>query len=541
MKKSTMSAQLGVKKTHQSQETLGETEVKNAAGGYVFAVDKFTQARRFLILGSEGGTFYVGEQKLTIENAKNLIECIKANGIKVLEMILEVSEKGLAQKNDPAIFALALACTFGNPETKIAAYKIIPRICRIGTHIFQFCDDINNLRGWSAGLRKGVAKWYQGEAGKLAYQLVKYRQRNGWEHKNVLQLAHPSAPTIEHKSLFQWVTGKFEPEAKMRKGEELQKMHPMAKVFEETIKMGKGDVPAIIKNLQEFNLPWEALNTEVLREPKIWEALIPKMPLGALIRNLGKLANIGLTKTNLDDASKLIASRLENDEDISKSRLHPISILFAYDTYGSGHGFRGDMSWTPVRKIQDALDAAFYKAFKNVTPSGKNVLVGIDLSGSMAGKNVNNSRLSASQVSAAMALMLAATEPNYEFLGFCGHPVEALKISKRMTLGEVTEHVRSVQGGSTDGSVPLSWALKNKIKVDAFVNYTDNETWCGEQKVFQALKEYRKSMGIEAKMITMATTGTGYGVGETKDEGSLDIVGFDSSAPQTATQFILGF
>ena len=45
---------------------------------------------------------------------------------------------------------------------------------------------------------------------------------------------------------------------------------------------------------------------------------------------------------------------------------------------------RGKHTWTPVGQIVDALDAAFYTAFENVEPTGKRLLLALDVSGSMA-------------------------------------------------------------------------------------------------------------------------------------------------------------
>ena len=53
-------------RTPQNQPIPGSTQVKNYAGGYAWEVDKWKQLDRFLILGSEGGTYYVGEAKLTV-------------------------------------------------------------------------------------------------------------------------------------------------------------------------------------------------------------------------------------------------------------------------------------------------------------------------------------------------------------------------------------------------------------------------------------------------------------------------------------------
>jgi 60 kDa SS-A/Ro ribonucleoprotein len=92
-------------------EKLSDNQVLNSAGGFVYKLDKWARLRRFLILGSEGGTYYVSERKLVKENAEVVIECIKENAPFTMGVITGISISGQAPKNDPAIFALALVCT----------------------------------------------------------------------------------------------------------------------------------------------------------------------------------------------------------------------------------------------------------------------------------------------------------------------------------------------------------------------------------------------------------------------------------------------
>ena len=47
----------------------GANQVPNSAGGYAWELDDWARLDRFLILGSEGGTYYVSERKLTKDNA----------------------------------------------------------------------------------------------------------------------------------------------------------------------------------------------------------------------------------------------------------------------------------------------------------------------------------------------------------------------------------------------------------------------------------------------------------------------------------------
>lgn len=186
----------GVKRTPQSRPVPGRPGmVENAAGGYVFELDGWGRLDRFLVLGTEGGTYYVAERELTVDAAVNVVSCIKEDGERAVARVVAVSEDGKAAKNDYALFALALATTFGDGAGRRAAYAALPRVARTGTHLFTFLDYAESMRGWGRGLRRAVGRWYTEKAPRdLAHQVAKYRRRRGFSHRDALRLAHPSPP-----------------------------------------------------------------------------------------------------------------------------------------------------------------------------------------------------------------------------------------------------------------------------------------------------------------------------------------------------------
>jgi hypothetical protein len=95
--------------TPQREPIPDTDQVPNSAGGYVWPVNDWVRLDRFLVLGTEGGTYYIGEKQLTIANAEAVTRCVAADGPRVVARIVEVSEAGRAPTNDPALFALALA------------------------------------------------------------------------------------------------------------------------------------------------------------------------------------------------------------------------------------------------------------------------------------------------------------------------------------------------------------------------------------------------------------------------------------------------
>lgn len=180
--------------TLQTVAIPGASQVKNSAGGYVYKVDDMQALDRFLILGTEGGTYYVSEKALTIDNAKRVKALVESRGVAVVNRIVEISTSGRAPKADPALFALAVAISFGDSATKRAAALALPKVARTGTHLFLFTQYASQLRGWGRVLRSAVADWYtEKDASKLAYQVTKYQQREGWSHRDLLRLSHAKA------------------------------------------------------------------------------------------------------------------------------------------------------------------------------------------------------------------------------------------------------------------------------------------------------------------------------------------------------------
>lgn len=519
---------LNNKNTPQTTPLLGKNQVKNNAGGFVFEADAEVRLMRFLMLGTEGGTYYVGEKELTVKNAKHLIVLIQAQGVKTVETIVQVSESGRAPKNDPAIFALALAATFGNVETKKAAYTAITKVCRTSTHLFTFNENVRKLRDSSSGLIKGIRRFYENLTDdQLAYQLVKYRQRNGWTHRDVLRLTHPKAVTESRNALYSYAVGKAETT------ENLPKLIQAFEAIQKT-----KDVKTAVALIQENKLPWEAVPTELLKHKEIWAALLPSMPLHALMRNLAKMTSIGVLTSGLDVTTKVVVSKLTDVEYVKKSRLHPMAILNALKIYSRGFGDKGSLRWFPVQKVVDALNDAFYLAFANVEATGANILVAVDCSGSMSAPCVGMTSLSAREAAGAMACIIANTEPNAEIMGFTDKFETGFRITPKMRLDDVMSVLNRISGG-TNCAIPMNYAISKQLDVDAFVILTDNETWSGSNHPVEAFKQYRK-LKSSAKLIGVGMTATEFDITDPNDMNSLSVAGFDTTVPNLIGDFVRG-
>jgi 60 kDa SS-A/Ro ribonucleoprotein len=290
--------------------------------------------------------------------------------------------------------------------------------------------------------------------------------------------------------------------------------------------------------IEHFNFPWEVLPSHMLRDPAIWEALVPRMGLTALIRNLGRLTDIGFIKP-FSDGETAIVKRLENGDDITKSRVHPLQILTAEAVYRRGAGLKGSLTWTPSAKVLSALDRAFYASFGNVEPTGKRTLNCLDVSGSMSGGNIAGSPLTPREASVALALLSLNIEPLVTTMAFSDEFMH-LPLQKEMPLGAAVEATSRLPFSGTDCALPMIWAEANSIEVDTFVVYTDSETWSGAVHPFQALRSYRLAMGIDARLAVVGMTSTGFSIADPTDPGMLDVVGFDTATPNLISEFSRG-
>ena len=176
-----------------------------------------SRLRRFLILGSEGGTYYAGEWKLTRENAQAVERCLATDGPRAVAEIVAVSEGGRAPKNDPALFALAMAAGRGDEATRKAALEALPRVARTVDAPVPVRDVRRGLPrlGPLRSAARSAAGTPAARPSRSPTRRSKYRQREGMTHRDLLRLAHPAGrvgagnPTLEltdeHRRLFEWI------------------------------------------------------------------------------------------------------------------------------------------------------------------------------------------------------------------------------------------------------------------------------------------------------------------------------------------------
>lgn len=545
--------------TPQMQPIPGRTDqVHNNAGGYVYAKDLWTKAEDFLILGTSGGTYYLGEDRLTAQNADMIFQAIAEDGPRLVRLARDVTigRPPRAPKPRPALFALAAAHAKGDAATRQAFKAAFPEMVRTTDHLAMAFGYGKQLGGKSTprgtapvtgrSLRSAYASWFDGrDVNQVARKVLKGMQRKtpageALALRDILRIAHPKASGTEWAALFGWLAGNTGDAAARECVREINSYLTAREVTtEEQARF----------MVAHHRVPWEYLPSEVLKHPGVWEDLAETAGLGALIRNLARMTRIG-TLAPFAAANGTVTRRLTDPAELAAARIHPMDAWLALRVYLSGRSQpdprKAPQTWAPVPMITDALEEAFELSFGHVEPTGKRLLVAVDSSGSMSGGgyywspevSYHGSPLgSPYEVANTMALILMRTEPNVHVIDL-DVTIHPSKITRRTNLREIARSGPS--GGGTDLSLPFVYADQCNVQMDGCVVLTDGETWAGRSHPSQALDSYRRRYNPDLRVVAVAMAAVGHTIGEPGDTGVLNVAGMDAALPRLVTSFVRG-
>lgn len=513
--------------------------------GNVYALDVWSRLRRFLIMGSAAGTFYVSGTKLTKDSAAVVTDCLATDPGRTLAVIEEIGEGRVAVKHDPVLFALAIAASheYGSMELnkryRRAAYMIAESVCRTWTHVSHFLTYRSEAGIAGRGQRRFVWNWFNNRSGhSLVNQAIKYMSRDGWAQRDALILARPRARTGVHAAVFDYlVHDNMPPVNKYRDDSGRDILGPIT--ARELLHAGRATLSGSMHLIEDNRLPREAIPTELLSKPEIWDAMLGHMGYTALLRNLNKMTAVGLLTPN-SSATKLVVNTLLDEPSIIGDRVHPFTILTALRQYEMGQGELGSMTWKPVKAIVNALDQAVYLSFGSVQPTNKRLLLGLDVSSSM-GALVGVANLTAREVEGLMALVTLNVESNAELIGYTTKVYDlSKKIRPSMRLDEVVRVIENHPYGWTNCAAPIQHAISTGGMYDAFINYTDSETNDKPGHVARVLNVYRENYVSDARHVVVAAAANDITLADPNDPLSLDVAGFGADVPTITSEFVAG-
>lgn len=540
-------------RTPQSQPLPGrEAEMQqNPAGGFGFIQSPLGVLERFLILGTTGGTFYVTQRKLTEAIAPAVEQALTETPAESLALIVSVLHHNRAVRPDSALFALALWFArvptaerdavlhgrFGDGTSTL--WREVILAIKTGAQLMQFVAYWCDMRGTGRILRTLLRDWYThkpfGGAAHVArfedieYQMLKYRNRHGFTHRDLLRLGHIKPPSDNYRDLFKLVcardAGKPRPEGVATA--RWQAVDVFDLITSDTT------VTSSASLIAQHRLTHDMLPTAALEHDFVWRALAPHMPSHALLRNLATLTRRGVFGPDVasTDALRELLLRLEI------MIVHPLHLLRAQRMYMNG-GVGGKSQakpFDPDNRVVAALSEAITMNFERVAPLNARLLVAVDVSGSMNSPSSVENLFSCRELAIGTACWLVrATHAAGQAARVIGFDTSVHSMNwVHPKADPITAMREPVSGGGTDAGQPIVHAIVEHIVLDAIILLTDNDSWRGLAHTSELMKRYRQEVNPNAKLIIFSMVTGETVVGDPRSPLDFFLVGWDGSAVDT--------
>jgi 60 kDa SS-A/Ro ribonucleoprotein len=226
-------------------------------------------------------------------------------------------------------------------------------------------------------------------------------------------------------------------------------------------------------------LPHEVVTPFAGTFPGLWNAIVPAMPIFALMRNLNTLARHDVLMKN---KAKIIDT-LTNPEAVAKSKILPFQMVNAFDAVQS----TGAPDW-----VLDALRKAVDLSVSSITDVIGKTFIALDISTSMsAPERIRNGSI--------LGVALARKADNNKMFLF-NDSIAPLRVSAVDSVLSQADRIH-VRGGTNTGVVGAQVLAEasNGWVADTIVIVTDEQKNAGAP-FYKYIEEYRKRYNSNARL-----------------------------------------
>lgn len=238
------------------------------------------------------------------------------------------------------------------------------------------------------------------------YSALKYdTPTSAYRFADVIEAVHPTPASAEQAALFEHLLARRHDRPELFRGGQLPMMRARAALYA----MPQGERRQVLDNswhlFREAGLTWEAVPAWLggAMDRQAWEAIIPRMPLFALVRNLRNFEQAGIG----DKMAQYVADRLSAADQVASSGIFPYQWYAAYQH-------------TPGVRYTWALERALTASTRNMPALDGDSLVLVDTSASMTNKSyASRSKMAPITTAAIFGAALALRNPGRtDLVGF---------------------------------------------------------------------------------------------------------------------------
>ena len=362
-------------------------------------------------------------------------------------------------RTQPIYWLAKLAAVDGD-----AFERIFSSVIRTPNDLRDFVVVIAALRNGSQGgrrIKRVVGRWLVSKLNE--YWVIKYGSDNktGFSLKDMLITFHPKVG--KKVLLFDYIMGRADVHAEAFASE-----LPQLAAFE-ALKVANTAEEKVVA-IKRGRLPHEVATSFAGSCKTVWNAIVPQLPVFALLKNLATLERHDVMKEN----RKAVIEKLTDAQTIQHSKILPFRFLEA-------------IKHVQDSKVQDALRDAVDLSFANIPDIEGRTAVFLDISGSMHGIIET----------AALFAVCAMKKANGEgtFLLFDDR-VDKFEFSMRDSVLSQAKRIHT--RGGTQTELPMLHLLKTNDRVDNIILITDEQQNMGAPFV-AALDKYKASINRKVK------------------------------------------
>lgn len=418
------------------------TDATNEAGGAAYERDAKSALALYAATGCLNGVFYADAEA---QLAQVLKMCAAVPAEFVAKTALYARQRAF-MKDMPALLLAHLAQRDGE-----AMAKVFDRVIDNGRMLRNF---VQILRSGAVGRKslgtrpkRAVQRWFERSS---VQAVLSASVGNKPSLADVIKMVHPKPANAERAALYAWLIGK---------AYQAQALPAVVQEFEAFKLSAAEPVP---------DLPFQFLSALPLTAEH-WKAIARRASWQALRMNL----NTFLRQGAFEDAELVAATakRLRHPDEIRRARVFPYQLMAAYNAAAE----------TMPPKILDALQDAMELATANVPNVPGNVVVAVDVSGSMASpvsgvRKGATSKVTCVDVAALLAACVKRVNPEARVLPFA-EIVKSLRLNPRDSVMTQAQQMAAMLGGGTCVSAPLAALNKERAAVDLLVIVSDNQSW----------------------------------------------------------------
>lgn len=442
-------------------------DTQNRAGGKAYTRSPKESLAQYAATCMFGGTYYVSSKEQLTEVLALAKEC---DPVFVAKCAVYARQNAWL-KDTPAVL---LAHVFSQAKLKFddngarrafrQAFPIVIDNSKMLRNFFTVVrSGVTGRKSFGDRYPKFITEWFNGRSD---HQLFRDQVGDAPSMRDMLRLWQPKPNARERKAYYRYLKGH-----ELTTEQNLALPH-VAKEYEGfKINQAGGiqslDVPDVdFRQLDSLGLT-DAQWKHVFRRGK-WQ--FTRMNLNTALRH-GVLSD--------PEMVTLLAERLRNPDEVRRSRNFPYQIFQAYLKADAG---------VPM-EIQLALQDAMEVATENVPAFEGNIVVALDVSGSMgdpvvkASKGKSASKMRCVDAAALFAAALMRKNPRALLFPFCETLHLDHRINPRDSIVTIAKQLASIQGRATNCALPLQYLNGMNEKhwaatgVDAVIYLSDYESW----------------------------------------------------------------